>query len=591
MKHGRSPRLIVAVVMATAVIAALTGCMSVPTSGKVEQADKGESVGTKKNEVVPKPPPQDATPREVVNGFLLAMSRYQPNYKTARQFLSSDVRDNWRPEDKAVIYTNPRFNVSKNNVKMRMNTTGELGEEAGYEARRGESSKDFKLRRTEDGQWRISNPPDGLLISEVSFSSSYSSYNVYFFDPRFHTVVPEPVYLPSGAQTATALVKRLLAGPSTWLRPAVTSAVPAKTTLVTNSVPVEDGLAQISLSETINDLESEQRKNLAIQLVWTLKDVESSDIKGIEITVDGDTYHIPGEEKQNGKTFVSADIGHQWDPIVKHRELIAGIHQNRVVTLDPSSSRPDLDPIPAPLGRPTFQVDSVALAADGKTIAAVTGGRSQLRVQGRKKHTATKVLDGKQRLLAPEFARNDELWAISGKPGEQRVSAITGDQVTKVRSPWLKRAHVTAFRISPDGSRIALVVRRHGKDRLAMAPIVRGEHWRLGELRPIQVLDNTSAPIDRIAGLGWISPTRLMIIGASGKGGSDEPYGVEMDGSQVERIGVSNHWDAISLSAAPDTSGSFHAAVGGRAGKVWVRRSGDKWKFLTNGLTKPVYAG
>lgn len=585
----RTRRLILAVVAAIAAATLVTGCVAVPTSGKVEQARHAGSVSTEKNEIVPKPPAQDATAHEIVVGFLSAMASYQSSYRTARKFLSSAARDNWRPEDGATIYKDPQYKESKKNVKMSMNESGRLGENSNYKARSGRISHNFKIRRTRHGQLRISNPPDGLMISENNFNQNYDAYNVYYFDPQFHTLVPEPIYLPAEAETATALVKRLLAGPSDWLRPAVSSTIPPKTSLITNSVPVENGRAKLSLSDTILDLDSRQRKNLAVQIAWTLKQVDSSDITEVQITVDGDTYHIPGEQKKNGKTFVSADIGQQFDPISKPDDKIAGIHQNRVASVDPSASHPKSTHIGGPLGNAKFQIDSVALAPNGKSVAAVTGGRGQLRTQSMDGAKAGKVLDDQQRLLRPDFARKDELWSVSGKTGKQRISAIQGHHVRKVRSSWLSHSDITAFRISPDGSRFGYIDHHHGEDRLVVAPIVRGEHWRLGKRRRVQVLDN--APIDRIADLGWISPTRLMIIGASGKGGAKEPYRVEIDGSEVKRVGFSHHWGASSMSAVPESSDSFRAIVGGRQNKVWIRRSKDRWKRLVDDLAMPTYAG
>jgi hypothetical protein len=586
-----SIRALLAVLSVMAILGAAAGCVSVPTSGHVEQAHKAGSVSTERNEIVAKPPPRDATPREIVDGFLLAMTRYQSNYKTARQYLTAQVRDSWRPGDHTTIYTNRRVKVSKTDVTMSMNCSGELDEDYDYTARSGRTKHDFKLRRTRDGQWRISHPPKGLLISEKTFSRTYDSYNVYFFDPQFKKLVPQPVYLRSESQTATALVQRLLDGPTDWLGPAVSSAAPAKTSLITNSVPTAHGLAKISLSETILDLSSRQRKKLAVQLAWTLKQVENSDIKGLQITANGDTFHIPGEKTRNGEPYVPNDIGQQYDPVGIHRDLMVGVSNGGVAAIRPSASHPKPEPIHGTLGRPKFGISSVALSADAKTVAAVTDGRTRLRTQAVSGGHATTALDDQTHLLRPDFTRGNALWTMSGAPAKQKISVIKGHHVQKVKAPWLAKAHVSAFRISPDASRIAVIVQHHGKQRLAMAAIARGAHITLGKLRTIGVVDNASAPIDRIADLGWISATRLMIIGASGKRGANEPYGVQIDGSQVERIGISHNWGARSLSAVPDSSGSFRAVVGGRQHQTWIYRSGDVWESLAKHFRQPAYAG
>lgn len=586
-------RVAVTVASIVAVITTLAGCVSVPTSGKVEQARHPGSVSTERNEVVPTPPPRDAKPKEIVDGFLLAMTHYESNYRTARQFLTSDADDSWRPEDHgATIYDNPRFKVSSKNVKLTLNKSGKLGEKSNYTAQGGRTTHNFELRRTRSGQWRISNPPKGLLLSDTSFENSYNRYNVYFFDQQFETLVPEPVHLPTGAQTTTALVKRVLDGPTNWLHPAVSSSAPAKTSLMTNSVPVENHLAKISLNKTALDLSARQRKRLAVQLAWTLKQVENSDIDGMQITVDGDRFHVPGEQTRKGRTYVSTDIGDDYDPVQKPRDMVAGTRHGRLVTMkEPGDSHSQPKPMDGPLGRRNVRVDSVGLSADGKTVAAVTNEDSRLRTHSGETGKTRTVLTGKSHLLRPVFTRHDELWAVSGKPEGQKISVIKKKHTATVEASWLSKVNITAFGISSDGTRIAVILQRHGKQRLAMAPIIRGDHISLGKLKTVRVIDNASAPIDRITGLGWISPTRLMIVGASGKRGANEPYDVDIDGADVQRIGVSNKWDATSVSAVPYASESFRAIVGGRHDKAWVHRSGDRWRSLGMHLAAPVYAG
>ena len=45
----------------------ITGCVSVPTAGKVEQVDRDSRVDDSEPEAVPKPPVKDATPRVIVD--------------------------------------------------------------------------------------------------------------------------------------------------------------------------------------------------------------------------------------------------------------------------------------------------------------------------------------------------------------------------------------------------------------------------------------------------------------------------------------------------------------------------------------------
>ena len=73
-----------------------------------------------------------------------------------------------------------------------------------------------------DGEWRIEDLPQGLLLSQSDVDRAFRSFSVYFFNPAFETLVPDPRMVPViGPGLATTLVRRLVAGPSDWLQPAV----------------------------------------------------------------------------------------------------------------------------------------------------------------------------------------------------------------------------------------------------------------------------------------------------------------------------------------------------------------------------------
>ena len=73
---------------------------------------------------------------------------------------------------------------------------------------------DYRLRMVKQGgQWRISHPPDRLLIPRAHFDSQYQQFLLYFMTKSSRVLVPEPVYVPRGRQTPTMLVAGLLKGP------------------------------------------------------------------------------------------------------------------------------------------------------------------------------------------------------------------------------------------------------------------------------------------------------------------------------------------------------------------------------------------
>ena len=66
----------------------------------------------------------------------------------------------------------------------------------------------------EDGEWRIDEVPDALIVPDSWFDDWYQRVSLYFFDPTAEVLVPEPVFVPRGDQFASSLVRGLLMPPS-----------------------------------------------------------------------------------------------------------------------------------------------------------------------------------------------------------------------------------------------------------------------------------------------------------------------------------------------------------------------------------------
>ena len=99
MTHLRRPLLVLLMLVLTG----LTGCVNVPTVGPIEPVE-GEQPECQNCVGVDVSPPQPGDdPLEIVKGYLLATSNYQPDYTTAKQFLTRAAAEVWNP-DVARIY-------------------------------------------------------------------------------------------------------------------------------------------------------------------------------------------------------------------------------------------------------------------------------------------------------------------------------------------------------------------------------------------------------------------------------------------------------------------------------------------------------
>ena len=201
----------------------------------------------------------------------------------------------------------------------------------------------------ENGHWRIDNPPPGLWVSEVSFKFFYQSYDLYFVGNN-RSLVPDPIYLPAlsnPANVASALIKALLNGPSEWLKPAVSTAIPPNTSLSVDSVTITDGIAEVALGESILALPDAQRSLLAAQIAFTLKQVAG--VKGVVIKVNQQPYRVPGADPNSQVISIDA-IPRELDPIPSVAgEQAYAVRKGAVEQVTPSTDSPTSNPVPGPL--------------------------------------------------------------------------------------------------------------------------------------------------------------------------------------------------------------------------------------------------
>ena len=231
-----------------AVAALLSGCIDLPRDGPVIDAVvAGERSSDRVSSIDARPPQPGDSRLEIVNGFLEAMMAWPISTSVAKQYLTDDAAEEWSPAA-TVIYTDlatPREDGSSVSIRMRDATL--LDESGGWRGPlpAGRSTLRFQLT-VEDGEFRILDPVDALVVRSVWFQQRYRQASLYYFDPTAQVLVPEPVFVPVGETFATNLVTALLARPPDRLRDVVQTFVPSRLS-VGLSVPVIDGVANLDL--------------------------------------------------------------------------------------------------------------------------------------------------------------------------------------------------------------------------------------------------------------------------------------------------------------------------------------------------------
>jgi hypothetical protein len=498
-----------------ALLALLTGCVSLPETGAV-RSDPDQEPGAQGAgwfDYTPSGPRPGAPPQKIVEDFLLSMQASPQTTAVARKFLTDEARAGWFPEKATLVYGAKLVsNVSeeRHTIEVGLEDTvqlddrgtwlGAVGQDRGVRYR-------LELAR-ERGEWRIANPPDALVIPRSHFETRYQQYFVYFFDPAGRVLVPEPTYLPRGEQAATLLVRRLLRGPHAALEGVLRSYIPGGTEYVL-SVPVsQDGVAEVALNAQLLRLDPDDRQMALAQLAWTLRQV--SGLESMRVTVDGSPIDIPGAGSPQ-----SVSSWAQYDPSIHwaSQELV-GIRDGEAVALEPGSNQV-VGRYAAPetplreLGADLAAEQVAGVSEDGSTVVLVPRGSAG---RDAPKPEAPVVVHRGSDVLRPAWDVFGRVWLVDRTAAGASVSVVRDGESTELEAPGIEGEDISAFVVSRDGSRLVAVVRGRSGDHLVVARVRRGEGGRVRGLTRAVDLPLAQGGVDEIRDLAWRTPESLAVL-------------------------------------------------------------------------------
>ena len=512
------------------------------------------------------------------------MASYQAGHQAAREYLSPAVSERWQPA-KVLIYDSaavPLVETEPGRVVIDVPQLAEVGANGAWTATPGRKIEaDLKMTKVE-GEWRIGRPPDALIMSMYNFNREYDQYNLYFFDPDFEILVPDPVYLPNRGHVETLLVSALLRGPSPWLRPAVRSALPDGTRLAAPSVPIDNRVATVDLDRKVASLYDPQRRFLLAQLSWTLGQVGG--VSKVRVTVG----RVPlGVEEADARVATTA--WSTYDPAVAGAARGGyALSDDRVVVVGPDR----LVPVSGPLGRTRLNARSIAVSVFGERssgqpvnpdesasrdwLAAVSADGREVRIYGSDGAPRT-IYEGRD-VVEPSWDRTGKLWLADRRGGAARIVVVDeGDAVVSVVAPDLAGRDVRALKISRDGARVAALVQRGDQTVLMVGRVHRTDGLAIRGLREIPV------EMSSMTDLAWSGFDRVAVIGSDAQSPSS-PTLVSVDGSQVDPLTAGPEPRAIA--AAPDQP----VLLSSDAGRLHVEDKNYMWSQLGEG-TSPAYPG
>jgi hypothetical protein len=548
------------------------GCATLPTSGAVvSEPRRSQASDVGGAAIDPDPPTAGASPSLIIDGYLHAMATYQPGYPLARQYLTAAAKTTWKPESGVLVYADgSEPSVTADKVSMDAPLVGTVGADGAFDAAGdGLWSHDFGLAK-ENGEWRISNPQSGILISRYLFTSGYVRHDVFFLDSTRTTLVPDARYVARGNRTPSTVMNMLLSGPSQWLSPSVVSAVPAGATILGSIL--DSGEITIPLSAVPANVADRSLMCAQIaELLRQLPDVTQQ----FRLTAQGAAVDIPEQHTDGSIPLTMAD---RYDPLATLTSQLFAMSDGHLVRA-PDTFGGTARVVNGDFGTQTWEASAVAVGIDGIDAALLVGNQV---IKGSADGQGTKSVLTRQGLLRPQFSRDGGLWTMTTS-GE--VWRIDGDHAVQVSAPGLAGRTVVAFRISPDGQRIALVTATNGTREVGLVRIERGTNLVVNGWRLVPLLQDTT-PIVGAVDVGWSSTTSLTVLAGIGRPG--DVVEVDIDGVVLHDDGRSDTWSATSLAVSARGS---RKAVGDSTGAVWLYQDSFRWNQLTGKLTAPSYPG
>lgn len=480
---------------AVALLLALTGCASLPVSGPVRIGpDLTPATDLESFYYSPSGPTEGASQAEILSGFLAAGTGPQNDYAVAREYLSESLRAIWNPNQEVLIQgKSPQVTLSDDDTaQLLVDVTAQVDADGRYENNPAGTTRTLDYAFVKEGnQWRLSSAPDATVLIRPVFEVVFRDYAVYFVDRQKRFLVPEVRWFPATAATGTKLANALLRGPSSWLRPAVISAIPSGTRLSIDAVTVENGVALVDLTARALVASGADRSLLKAQLESTLSQLPN--VERVAISIERSSQEI------------SDPIGQLRTPGPRSLVALSDSGLEAIVSTETDFLSDVTD---------FFELNPttvIAVSRQSSWLAAATPA-GVIRTSVLDPGETIELIDERTGIVDIEFDAQDYLWSFSRARGGSVLATSSSGQQVKVLSPWLSNEAVRGFSISPEGSRIAVLIASGERNRVLVSSIVRNSSGVPIELTPpIEIAAEVAAPEN----VSWVDHITVAVVNAS----------------------------------------------------------------------------
>jgi Lipoprotein LpqB beta-propeller domain/Sporulation and spore germination len=489
----------VATVAALGVALLLAGCVGIPSHSGVNPGPLVKNGQDPAPADIPLGPRHNASKTEMVNDFLQAATSAVGNYAVAREFLTAKAAQSWVATKSVLVREKPATpqDVGDNVVDYAVTTKASVNAlgiyvEQGADATQTLSFNFVKVK----GQWRISDLPNGIVLSRTSFETAFAAYPIYFFDPDFRYLVPDVRWFPSGSTVEDRIVTALIAGPTAWLQQGVVaSAIPAGVQRG-SPIVVRNSAAVVDFSASAATTKPQVRGRMRQQLEESLR---GAGITSVSMTARGAPLAFP----DSSESHAGLALPSQAAPLIQKGKQFGFF--------------PGLQPIGG-ISAQIVGLSATAATLDrGQATAAVLARAGVYFVTGA---TAPKLVDSRPGLIAPSIDTFGYVWSVpASDPSGIQVAGADG-VAHQVASGLPSDATVVALDVSRDGTRVLIYLSTTTGPRLLVAGVIRraGIPTSLGD--PLDLPVSADNPIDAT----WVDPSTVAALGSDSNGDAVTSY-------------------------------------------------------------------